>query len=402
MKNKIILPIALLLLLSSCGEEPGNKNVINIYATNGTLPTLYAGLNMVKDTNPSYIYFERTGTLNMDKFPDHVIGKKTGQDYKNLEYLEDIVKEEYKKDKDTIFHLFCDDLRIQYEIEFFVRNNISNYDVTLLSDGTGTYTYSFKDEYYKGENGEINFKNEEAFYNKVFEKAKEGEDVSSILNPNKVGNPMKLAQCALAASKKENIKYYLQYPETIKGSSSSSYVNNEYEKANLIKKMPYDMYNALNAEQRKDFLELVNFDKEYFDDIFNKNPKKDMIITGTSVSGSGNFEGYINRIIETYGDEYEYFYKPHPAHMPSPDSIINSNFLEQKGITTLPGRLPMEVLMWVYSDTKIGGYNSSLYMSSKPENVLFFLGIENSSELVAPLDTLANKNMFPNAQYIKL
>ncbi len=413
--NKFVILIPLLVGgLSGCvpTDEASLPSVVEqtevvIYSVNGTLPTLYAGLNMVQDTRPSYVYFERSGTLDIDNLPEHVLGAVTDSSYDNITYIKDKIKELHTVNPNTKFHLFCDDLRIQFELEYFIAQGISNYEVTLLSDGTGTYTYALgtntvsENANFSGEDGEANFKAWQNFYDDLVEKAENGEDIESTLNPDKIGNPMRIAPAAIYAAKSEKIDYWMQYPELIIDSSTSAYVNQQYDDADLSAVHPFELYSELSEEEKAKFLEMVYFVKDDFDALLDESDKPNMVITGTSYTGSGDFEGYINEVLAKFGDEYDYFYKAHPAYPPvSGHEIMDADFLTESGIGRLPDRMPMEVLMWAYPDLKIGGYNSSLYMSADTDNVLFFLGVTDGTKLVSPLDKLAAQGKFDKATYI--
>lgn len=41
------------------------------YVTFGTMPTLYAGLYMLDNEMPSYVFFERTQTFDTNHYPDY-------------------------------------------------------------------------------------------------------------------------------------------------------------------------------------------------------------------------------------------------------------------------------------------------------------------------------------------
>ncbi len=52
---------------------------------------------------------------------------------------------------------------------------------------------------------------------------------------------------------------------------------------------------------------------------------------------------------------------------------LTKQVLDENGIKIMPGRLPMEVITWVYSDVKLGGFDSSLFMAVPQGNTEFFI-----------------------------
>lgn len=95
-----------------------------------------------------------------------------------------------------------------------------------------------------------------------------------------------------------------------------------------------------------------------------------------------------------YGEEYTLLYKPHPSALPNDEQ---QSFLNSLDIKVLPGKMPMEAIMFVYPNIKLGGFASSLYLSAEKGQTLFFFAKE-SSELVSPLDVLY-ADLFSNAKF---
>lgn len=118
---------------------------IDFYATAGTLPTLYAGLNIINSTNDAYLLFERTNTLNIDKMPEKVKYAEQTDDASATEQvikMSKTIKAMYEENNQITFHLYADDIRCQRIIQFMIANGIpqERYTATLLSDGTATYS----------------------------------------------------------------------------------------------------------------------------------------------------------------------------------------------------------------------------------------------------------------------
>ena len=107
-----------------------------------------------------------------------------------------------------------------------------------------------------------------------------------------------------------------------------------------------------------------------------------------------DFENLLNKVNNDYKDEYEILYKPHPSALPDEEA---TEFLESLGIKILPGTIPMEAIMFIYPNIKLGGFASSLYMSAEKGQTEFFFA-NNSNELVKPLNILYD-SLFSNAKF---
>ena len=115
-----------------------------------------------------------------------------------------------------------------------------------------------------------------------------------------------------------------------------------------------------------------------------------LIITGT-VDFYGeytkeDFERIIKQVVQDYGNEFVLLYKPHPRALPTEEQ---EKFLNDLGIKVLPGRLPMEAISFIYPTLKLGGFDSSLYMSTDEGKTLFFFA-KDKTELWNPLDILCD------------
>lgn len=124
-----------------------------------------------------------------------------------------------------------------------------------------------------------------------------------------------------------------------------------------------------------------------------------MIISGTSTaSEGGTFETRVNALMEHFGEEYTYLYKPHPS-WPASKVQGRTEYLESKGITELPAQTPMEVILIAYPQVNLGGYKSSLYMNITGEHVKFFFA-DKPQDLADPLPDLFQLGKYPDAVFV--
>lgn len=227
------------------------------------------------------------------------------------------------------------------------------------------------------------------------------------------------------ATKGFDVEWWMQYPECLEGYINKDERPNlyaEFKNANIKKIQPVELYEKLSETAKVDFLNsslsaqfkndirmgltvdyaedgktiigyhndvspaaentnTIPYTKSYLDDIIygKENELPILIFSGGSANAMGmtgergsNFEKTVQTIANYYKDSYKIVFKPHPNYIPNG---VDLQILIDNGITTLlPGRLPMELLLYSYPGVKVGGYNSSLYMSANPSDVMFFVG----------------------------
>ena len=144
---------------------------------------------------------------------------------------------------------------------------------------------------------------------------------------------------------------------------------------------------------------IIKLDKSELDaNYFKDQNQKYLIITGANPF-YGNlkeekFREIISKVKEDYGDEYIILYKPHPAALPDEKQ---QKLLNSFDIKVLPGIIPMEAIMFMYPNIKLGGFASSLYMSAEEGQTEFFFS-KDKDELVSPLNILYD-DLFSNAKF---
>lgn len=382
---------------------------INFYITFGSLPTLYALLAaytdvdqaVQNDTQPAkgYMWYQRGATVDPETLPENItmMEEVNANQYYDVSYTEKFMAyalKLYQTYPNAHFNLYCDDLRAQLEIMLFTYNQIpeEQYNVHFVSDGTGSYStikaYLESWGTYAG------------WYETLKNEAAQG----TLRNGFFDGTLMSYGYVACSAAREENVDYWLQFPELIT-------INGEYadyfEQLNKIKKLPNTMYAELSQEQKDNFMNAVlkatGLTKQEYDQNFfpgYAEGTKYMIISGTSPSGEGSSEQFktaVNNIIEYYGEDYTYLYKPHPS-WPASKVEGRVEYLQSKSITELPAQTPMECLLWAYPEVEVGGYSSSLYMSATEGQVQFFIAAGPSS-LGNPLPAIYNLGFYDDAVF---
>ena len=204
------------------------------------------------------------------------------------------------------------------------------------------------------------------------------------------------ANYVLLAPLRDNVEYYLQYPELIKFKDKK--VKQKMKKANYKKLNVTEKFNELTDGEKEIFFKIIGFNKKEFDEkYFNSDNKKYLIITGTKPFygkyDKNKFIELMNEVVKEYGEDYKLLYKPHPSALPTPEQ---EKILKEFDITILPGQIPMEAISFVYSDLKLGGYPSSLYMNVDSNATLFFFE-DSADDLVSPLNLLYD-DLFSDAK----
>lgn len=382
----LILLILLLISINSCNNEDdilGNrenlykskKNTYYFYVTFGTMPSLYASLHALSHDNPTYFSCERINTFDINLFPSNITFLY-GDNYPNQISARDIMKnrivEINRMEPNSVFEFFVDDLRARLGYDWFVAQGIdsSKVKVTLLSDGTATYNNFFN-----------------YFYNSIQGNAK-WDDVASEINNLRWNSVDKLITPKLAEYESHDWPYYMStlptYTYYMQDKSlletQSPYVKEQINKMNVNNISPLNLLNALSPEKQNVFYELTKFDKQKYSDLFDKSPKKNLIIIGTINSSTQKI--YIDQVYNKYSAEYDIFYKPHPA-----DTDYSNYETTYPNLTLLPAQMPFEIFVWSLIDKidVIGGNQSTVFMTV-PTSKVKFIFAENANSLPKPLN----------------
>lgn len=386
------------------------RNIYNLYWGGATLPVMYCALDMVTNNYKSLIWVERADTLNMSELNDErFIWKVNGAGNNDIREAEAQVARIAYSDPYSYFRFFVVDARNEQEFFTFQANGITQdrYEVKMVSDGSLTYGTTFVT--YRGDDALERWNNRKKVYYGAMDRATRGDftvkenGLYSIKVPCSFGESDRLngnyfdgetweitsdlwhsalEQSSVIAAQRDNVELWCSYPETLK--STNQDIQKEFDKINMPKMAPDKMYAELTDEQRAEFLKIVNFDKADFDEKYFTGGNKYLIVTGTSnVRGNSltneEFFAIIERIIAD-NPGYTLLFKPHPNYIPSetyqPEIY---EYFNTKNIKLLPGRLPMEVISWVYNDVPIGGFDSSLFMSVPQQNVRFFIAKSNNN-----------------------
>lgn len=394
--------------------ERKEENEYNIYVMMETLQTLLMNLKMADNNNQNAFFWTgTTSTVNMENlsknFKNIQISEYNGQKDSNvfktkvLEEMNTYIKETLKKNPDAYFHLCTEEDNYYLELELFGKLGLDDnrYDVTIYSNGTLSYVRGY--EITKNNKYE-RYLEEKTEYQEIIEKIRnntlEHNDYPGsylVDEKSEIFHSEYNYDYMLISTQRENVKYLLQYPEFFEFKDEN--IKKEMESANIEKIVAQDEYNKLNEEEKNVFFENINLNKEELDNnYFQEENGKYLIISGTVPFYNNytetKFKEIINEVYNNYKDEYVILYKPHPRAIPDEEQ---SKFLEELDIKILPGKIPMEAIMFIYPNLKIGGFASSLYMSLDEGKAEFFFA-KDKNELVEPLNELYDK-LFEDAKF---
>lgn len=377
----------------------------SIYLTNETLEALFASLEVSKNKEQKgYFWTRMTSTVNIDNLNKNISnlymskynGETDSKKFKEeiLTEVKEYVKSVMQEDEDAYFHLYTEDVNFYIELEVFGKIGLddSRYDVTLYTNGTLSYVRDF--EIYRTNKYERFTEEKVDYLSRVENIKKNMEDYneypgsylvdskSKVFN-NNINNDYMLISTLL----RNNIKYEMQYPDKIQFEDEK--IAKEMQNAKIVKATAQEKYNELDDDAKKIFFEIINLNKEELDkEYFTNENGNYLIITGTvpiyEKKTQQEFERIIKEVCDDYQDEYTILYKPHPRAIPTEEE---EKIFNELNIKVLPGAIPMEAIMFIYPNLKIGGFASSLYMSADEGKTEFFFA-EKAEDLVSPINEL--------------
>jgi len=431
----------------------------NIHMHFGTLPTLYGATHLFSHTTPSYIFFSRKDTFDITKTPEHVQMFLEGPSNNDtiISEAKKLVGKLNGESPDCVINFFIDDFRMMIAYYALLTNGIpeSRFNITLVSDGGGTYGAAFTRNYADSFHYTMAIDGEQTLFEveqsgiENWNKAKEdfewiladfkerpniSRDGHSIVygdgsgvkkfhetgtlpagEPLHYQNTYSVDRYSHIAAQAPNVRYWMQYPEYywLYGDVSAE-VRSQILRATYSKVSPVDILESLSPTHKEAFFEAVLNNtankiegqpatREILDSMLLNTDKPPLIISGANLGAAAiNYFGHgpnhfpetiVGQIIEDFGDDYTLLFKPHPSF------TADNAKLAAKGIASLPAQLPMEVLLWAYPGVSIGGYNSSLYLSVRDAGqVKFFIDrIGEEGHLDSILYLLDDNGFYQNA-----
>ncbi len=411
------------------------ENTYDFYLTLGTMPTLYATLNAYAHQNPNtYMWFLRGNTISKEYSADFIHYFDTQSDTNasstaDWAEVRNTIAEILADDPDAKFHLYCDDLRVSFIPYLFVWAGVDFEDmqVTLLSDGTGTYhNYSLLTD--------SKYESYAETWQSAIDKYTAARDDETFVADYEDGNTsmMQMQHLAFYVSTFDNVEFWIQSPDYL--TTTSAVVTAARENMNIVEKNPALMYQNLSDEIRAEYQKVVlanalvdsdtltTLDEAvaYFDGKLSGRDKELVLILGTNKKTLDENKFYIDSTLAYYtptvseedatkvvykGKTYDItegattvtvdgkeltigelgvylFFKGHPAH--PADATLQAYFAEN-GIEMLPHRTPVETLFWMY-DVKAGGYQSTSFLSCYKGQTEFLYEVPDTEAIVQMME----------------
>lgn len=381
-------------------KQTGNIPTHIIIMSTATLPILLDIVNVFATNEivlPIYVYQDRSNTINIQNlgsFATLVEFIDGGINQNN--YPENVCLQIYRTNPNTHVHLYIDDLRWHNDFVLLRNKGIpfENYHVTVSSDGTHTYLDIPRD-FDSMPDPISEWNKQKAEYIRLKNLASKGKFLDgitiSLYNEIKTAPAIPYIKLKFFISTEINHEFHLVHKNALK--SSVAQIQNEIDLINFANLNPYNQIMTLKEESNPmylNFLKSLNCDPDeivatYFP---SSNEKPFFIYIGTNpvYNTFGTVERFrfsIDEMIRWIGNSYTIVYKGHP----SDDGSITRPIMESRKIKMMPPRIPIEVVLWSLPNIKIGGSESSVFMSSLPSQTLFIYG-SSPSALVEPLKTL--------------
>lgn len=368
------------------GAKVYNKDVtVNVGATEyniapliATVPVTIMALNLNYFTNngniPTFVWLERADAWNLNHYPNNIfpIPTATKNEITHKQPIATIydkttafVKELYEMNNQSIFHFYYNDIWCAGALAASIGNGIpaDKYDITLLSDGTGSY--SCFNENFNNENAETNYQTMKTKYDTLKEQITNTHNYSFASNNYEI-IPWDFGKyCYVMLKEETNVTWYLN---RINGTMAPNNTTIKSDLDSLVSNQKIVLYNlgnmlaALTAEEKAQIQALYNFGSAMFD-VAKEQSKDIMIILGTSTSGEGtDFYAYVDALTAYYGDGYVYYYKGHPGY-PTYAIPGKAEKLAQAGLLELDCAIAAELIFFFNPEAFGSGYQSSTYES---------------------------------------
>lgn len=363
-----------------------------------TMPVTIFSLKMEQFTNgfalPTFVWLQRGAAWNYKELPSNVylipmstldvMSGYLGDNFSSMYYeTSKWVGELYEINNNSKFHFYVNDYHPFVWLECTYLNRIpqSNYDVTLLTDGTASNAV-FESLYMSDDS--LNVYNEMVKeYNDFKHDLWEYNNHDYYDNTKNIPHENEKTRNWILPMLKEesNVKLILTRAYFNAASDESTdetikrYVNElsdpsvgKIETVNL-----YSLLNALTEQGKADVKKLYKFG----DNVFEKaavEGKTAMVILGTRTANEDDFASYVAAVKAIYGDECVYYYKGHPWTPTSSDSD-KAKKLKDMGLIDVDSSIAAELLFFFNPEIAATGYASTTFGSLNDNQVGGIFGV---------------------------
>ncbi len=368
-----------------------STSVIDIAFFNGTFPvSIYTLMKADADSTKldsgakSYVYLSRPKAYDWNNLPSNITKNPVafGKDWDTAaSNTARWIKELYSMNNNIRFTFHFTDNSIYLLGMMFLGNRIpvENYSAIMYSDGSGTAGYLV--DTFNVEDPQTKYDEMATAWNSYVETGVRNLPYTSYAIPN-----YSLVVC----NEMENVKWYtgrLRTTENVILSDSefADFAVNGSKNHGREEFYLNSLLNALSTDEKSAFKTTYHIDENTF---AAAGDKKIMMILGTSAGGeSGNLETYIRATAKIYGDDYAYYYKPHPGWANNSQRAAMIDNLANDGLVVneLEAAVAAEFFLFFFEDIEMVGYQSTTFESGTDENANGVYGVRESSNYYADL-----------------
>ena len=357
----------------------------NIAVLSGTMGPLIFSMDLwdnLEDANgntiPTIISLTRPTAYNWKKLPKGATLNpllKSSNDCsfnKIFPAAEQYVKDLHKLNKYSKFHFHLTDFSVGSVMFLADRNKLSEslYDVSLYSDGSGSY--AFYNKAFAGDNAQSNYNKMASQWNAARKNYRNGKSTKfskMYLSQSDGFNGLK-SYAYVAVNESSNVKWYVTRKNDTFQGTDTTFLNNAKSKITEV-----SLNGKLNSLKDRGldgaFKALYHFDDQMFS---SAKGKKVMVLMGSRVTSETYFKEFSTFIKKYYGSEYAYYYKGHPA---TPTKLYpqKEKDLKEVGIEDVESSIPAELILFFFPDIYVSGMsNSTLNLSYKEGNTKVYFG----------------------------
>ena len=337
---------------------------------------------------PIYVFIERYKAWNWDSLPENVflIDFIDQNNFKNIKYFDFYknhfgkwINQLYKSNNKIKIHFYVNDYHMHAYPIYFIANNIpeENYDINMLSDGTGSFiafnkyfdnNETYKESYEKMKNKWIEFK-KKVWNTKTYKN-----------NKNYITEQDLRYYNYIMIKEEKNIYWWLTRIKGLFAPNNPEVLQDLLNNSHILLKETNRLLNSLNETEKAYIKLLFNFNENYFEEAI-KNNKSIMLIAGTYNQNEKNLYDYIKATEIYNGLDYFYYYKGHPV-TPTENYPYKISNLSNINVTSIDSNIPLEIIYFFNSNISVSGYYTSSYIEMKNETlkILFNKEIDNEKK----------------------
>lgn len=366
-----------------------------------TLPvTVFTLENISSESDvPTFLGLERSLSYNWDNLPSNMYRNpkipKEINDNSNLTFhthqvprMIELVKELHEISPDAKINFVTSDIYPELIVKTMLWNGISDANITIYSDGTATY--SLMQGTFGGDSEAVQAKYDElkADWESIKNDALSGDKTCLDKYEEKWSKYATLKIYSPIIAQDENVTWKVGRKGllTCNNETIQSLIQGAAEQFNLG-----SLLTSLDEEKQNSLKALYNFDTGVFDES-RKNNKKIMVFLGTRNDYSnGHLEDYLSFLKTYYGEDYDYYYKGHPAE-PSglPQFDQKKQIFDSVGCGEVDASIPAEIILFFCPDIDLCGYPSTTYQSADSSHVFTIMGTNDTT--IDSLKTTCNNN----------